>query len=109
MKNRAKVAKMRYFANKIISYTNGLDYDTFRKNSMLVEACIFNLSQIGELSHKVHEEYKSRHPDIPWRTLYGLRNQIVHEYEGVNLVIIWDIIKEDLPELLDKFSKMIEK
>ncbi len=107
MRNRAKLAKMRYFADKIISYTKDFDYDSFRKNSILVEACIFNLSQIGEISHKVSEDYQKKHPDIPWRTLYGLRNQIVHEYEGVNLVIVWDIITEDLPKLREKFHNLV--
>ena len=38
-------------------------------------------------------------PEIPWREMYGLRNRIVHDYEGVNLMLVWEIITEDLPEL----------
>jgi len=106
MRNRANVSKMRYFTRKILDYTKGYTYDTFRRNSILVEACIFNLSQIGEFAHKVSEDYQKQHPDIPWRSLYGLRNQIVHEYEGVNLIVVWDIITEDLPMLYERFDKM---
>lgn len=107
MRNRANVAKMRYFAGKILAYTEGHTYDTFRRDSILVEACIFNLSQIGEFAHKVSEEYQKDHPDIPWRSLYGLRNQIVHEYEGVNLIVVWDIISEDLPNLYKRFEELV--
>ena len=106
MRNRANVAKMRYFSQKILNYTKDMSYDDFRKNSILVEACIFNLSQIGELAHKVSQDYQKKHSDVPWRTLYALRNQIVHEYEGVNLIIIWDIITEDLPKLYSRFEKL---
>ncbi len=66
---------------------------------MLVEACVFNLSQIGELVNKLDKDFEDQHPSIPWRVMYGLRNKIVHDYESVNLVLIWDIVKEDLPTL----------
>lgn len=65
----------------------------------MVEACIFNLSQIGELANKIDTDFEENNPSIPWRIMYGLRNKIVHDYEGVNLVLIWDIVKDDLPKL----------
>lgn len=108
MRNKAIVAKMRYFLKKILNYTSKMNYDTFRSNSMLVEACVFSLSQIGELAHKVSRDYQEKNPDIPWKKLYGLRNQIVHEYEGVNLIIVWDIISEDLPQLYDRLNLLME-
>ncbi len=106
MRNRANVSKMRYFAGKILNYTKDHTYDSFRRNSILVEACIFNLSQIGEFAHKVSRSYQNENSDIPWRSLYGLRNQIVHEYEGVNLMVVWDIISEDLPNLYKRLEKL---
>ena len=60
---------------------------------------MFNLSQIGELANKIDKDFEDNLSSIPWRVMYGLRNKIVHDYEGVNLVLIWDIVKEDLPEL----------
>ncbi len=56
---------------------------------MLVEACVFNLGQIGELSHAVDDAFIEAHPAIPWAEMYGLRNRIVHDYEGVNLMLEW--------------------
>ena len=54
-------------------------------------------------------EFEEQYPSIPWRVMYGLRNKIVHDYEGVNLVLIWDIIKEDLPELKKQLEELNEK
>jgi uncharacterized protein with HEPN domain len=108
MRNRAKIIKMRHYAQKLINYTKGLEYRDFVKNAMLVEACSFNLSQIGECAHKVSKDFQAKRTDIPWKSLYALRNQIVHEYEGVNMVIVWDIITEDLPDLVRKFNKIID-
>ena len=76
---------------KLIDYTKAVEYDAFVGNSILVEACVFNLSQIGELANKIDKEFENEHSSIPWRVMYGLRNKIVHDYEGVNLTLIWDI------------------
>lgn len=70
----------------------------FQANEMVVEACVFNLSQIGEHCHSITDEYKALHPALPWHEMYGLRNRIVHNYEGVNLKLVWEIISEDLTE-----------
>ena len=73
---------------KLIRYCEGLSYQQFSANTMLTEACVFNLSQIGELANRVDTAFSEAHPEIPWRLLYGLRNRIVHDYEGVNLQLI---------------------
>ena len=76
---------------------------------MLVEACVFNLSQMGELVKNVDVEYKKEQLGIPWHQLYGLRNRIVHDYEGVNLKLVWQIIRDDLPSLQLKLEMILEK
>ena len=58
-----------------------------------------NLSQMGELVRKLDDQFIKEHTSIPWNQIRGLRNRIVHDYEGVNLILIWDVIKIDLPEL----------
>ncbi len=106
MKNKIIVGKMIKYIEKILAYTDGVSYDDFSKNSILVEACVFNLGQLGELSNKTDKDFEAENSSIPWRTMYGLRNKIVHDYEGVNLVLIWDIIKNDLPELKNALSDL---
>ena len=54
---------------------------------------------MGELANRVDDEFAEAHSDIPWRYIYGLRNRIVHDYEGVNLQLIWEIIVGDLKDL----------
>ena len=106
MKDKIIVEKIIKYISKVLDYTKGIKYDDFIGNSMLVEACVFNLSQIGELANKIDKEFEEKNSSIPWRVLYGLRNKIVHDYEGVNLVLIWDIIKEDLPELNNQLEEL---
>lgn len=109
MKNKIIVEKILKYTSKVIDYTKEIEYDAFINDSILVEACVFNLGQIGELANKIDKEFEESHSSIPWRVLYGLRNKIVHDYEGVNLVLIWDIIKEDLPELKTLLEELNQK
>ena len=67
---------------------------------MRVEATVFNLMQIGELAKEsLGDEVKKAITTVPWQQIYGLRNRIVHGYSGVNMQIVWDTVREDLPAL----------
>jgi len=65
MKNRRIILKIISYINSILDYTSNVDYIEFRNNGMMVEACVFNLSQIGELVNKIDKEFISKHPQIP--------------------------------------------
>jgi uncharacterized protein with HEPN domain len=106
MRNDLVVEKMIQTIERIQRYCTGLTYDTFIDNDMVVDACVFNLSQLGELANRVTEDFEEKHSEVPWRQVYGLRNRIVHDYEGVNLKLVWEIIESDLPDLVEILEKL---
>lgn len=106
MRNNIIVEKLLTYTEKLLQYCNGLDYEQFSADTKLVEACVFNLSQMGELANRVDDDFAQAHSDIPWRLLYGLRNRIVHDYEGVNRQLIWEIIDGDLVPLRDALRQI---
>ena len=82
-------------------------FQQFQSDSMLVEATVFNLMQIGELAKvSLSDEAKAQLTAIPWPQLYGMRNRIVHGYAGVNMNIVWDTIQIDLPKLLGELQSI---
>lgn len=99
MRNEVVLQKMLSYTVKLMDYCAGYTYESFTEDIKLVEACVFNLGQIGELCNVVDDGFAHAHPDIPWREMYGLRNRIVHDYEGVNLRLVWEILSEDVPKL----------
>ena len=80
----------------------------FEADSMRIEACVFNLMQIGELAKTaLSDDVKNQIASIPWKQLYGMRNRIVHGYSGVDMRIVWDTIHDDLPALKNEIEKSI--
>ena len=85
----------------ICGHMSGIDIDELYKNEVLQDSMMFRLVQISENAKKLTEEFKSEHGDIPWTDIYGLRNRIVHEYGNVDLTIIFDTLKTDIPYVLN--------
>lgn len=108
MRNEVIIQKLHGYAVKLLDYCQGYTYDSFRSDSKLVEACVFNLSQMGELCRAADGEFTKAHPEIPWAEMYGLRNRIVHYYEGVNLRLVWEIISGDIPLLCEALQRLLE-
>ncbi|MCD7863678.1 MAG: DUF86 domain-containing protein [Lachnospiraceae bacterium] len=107
MKNEIVLSKMLGYITKIQKYTANMTYEEFVADELVLEACIFNLSQLGELSNKPDAAFKASHAEIPWNQIYGLRNRIVHDYEGVNYQLVWEIITEDLPALQNNLKILL--
>lgn len=84
---------------KIERYTAGMDQEAFRQDEKTVDAVVRNLEIEGEAARQMPEELAARHPGVPWRQISGLRNRIVHDYFGLDLEIIWQVIQHDLPQL----------
>ena len=110
MINRAdkhRLQKIINFCSLILGATidNGLNHNEMIKK--LSDDTIFQTSismmlvQIGELTRRLSDELKYDHSDIPWKTIYGLRNRLVHDYEETNWIIITGVIEDDIRPLND--------
>ena len=84
--------------DRIFEYTKGYDFTGFKRDYKTVDAVIRNFEIIGEAARNIPDEIKEQYPDVPWYEMYSLRNRISHAYFGIDYEIIWDIIKNHLPE-----------
>jgi len=82
---------------RIEEYTEGYDFETFTKDRKTVDAVLRNLEIIGEAARHIPENIRTQHPEIPWKRVIGLRNVVIHHYFGVDLSIVWVIIKSSFP------------
>ncbi len=108
MKSKDKIIldKILNYIQEIQEFINGYTQQEFNKDKKTINACVFNLSQIGELTGKISEETIKENPQIEWRGLKGLRNRIVHDYDGVNLDMIWGFFEIELQELEEQILKI---
>jgi uncharacterized protein with HEPN domain len=74
-------------------------YDAFLEDEKTQDAIMFNLIIIGEAANQIPFEFQEEHPEIPWPSIIGTRNVIVHGYDQVKLQIVWDIIQKNLQPL----------
>ncbi len=108
-KDRIIIQKIIGYIDDIETYVDGLEAKDFLDDKKTITACAFTVSQIGELVKEITEETIERHTEIPWNSMKGMRNRIVHDYENVDLSVLWGTIKESLPELKDKLKDIILK
>ena len=91
---------------KIERYIEDMTQDSFQKDEKTTDAVDRNLEIIGEAAGRLTEDFTDRHSEIEWFKIIGLRNRIVHEYFGVDLQIIWQILKKDLPAFKISLKKI---
>ena len=84
---------------KISRYTSQMDHDAFLADDLVIDAVARNLEIIGEATRQLPEDFRRNHAEVAWTQIAGLRNRIVHDYFGLDLEIIWEIIQHNLPEL----------
>lgn len=103
------IKKMIEYINKALRYTKDCDFQTFSNNEEKVDATVFAISQIGELVKNISKETMEKYSQIEWIIIKNLRNKIVHDYEGIKLNFIWDIITEDIVKLKTDLEKILEE
>ena len=110
MKNHERIVltKIDAYAKQAIEFKKGMDFDAFSDDAKTIAACAQNLSQIGELAGKLDDSFVNEYSKVPWRKIRGMRNRIVHDYEGLNLNIIWDVLEDFLPNLIDEIDNYLE-
>ena len=93
----------------IVSITQSLSKEEFVKDGQLRRAIERSLEIIGEASKKIPDETKATMVSIPWKNMSGMRDRLIHDYHGVNYSIVWDVVKNKIPELKENLSSILEK
>ena len=95
--------------NLIESYLQNKDYKDFKNNRMLQDAVIREIEIIGEAAKNVSADFRKKYPDIPWRSIAGMRDKLIHGYFGVDLGAVWDTAIKDLPRLKRMLMSILNK
>jgi uncharacterized protein with HEPN domain len=91
----------------LIAESKGLAFEQFVKNDVLKRASVRSLEVIGEAVKNLSGSVKQKCPYIDWKKFAGLRNKLIHHYFSVNWDIVWDVVKNKLPEPRDSIAKLL--
>ena len=96
-------------AREAVDMTRGRTRADLERDRMLNLALVRLVEVIGEAASRIPEEFRSRYPEVPWHLTVGIRNRLIHGYDSVNFDILWTIIQEDLPPLIEQLQRIVGK
>lgn len=96
-------------SSAIEEFVKDLSFEGFCNDRKTYSAVIREFEIIGEAVGKLSDELKRKHPDVEWQDIKDFRNLLTHEYFGVDLEIVWKIVQDDLPALMDVVREILRK
>jgi uncharacterized protein with HEPN domain len=108
-RDRVVVDKIISYASECISFCEDMDYDQFCLDGKTKAAVAFNLQQMGDLVKKLDQHIVDKSPYVPWAQIKGMRNRIVHDYQGIRLEIVWQVVRNDLAGLITALDRFIQE
>ena len=97
---------MRHACEKIVRYTQGFTREKFQQDEKTFDAVMRDLEIIGEAAKHIPESVRQQYSQISWRKIAGLRDIVIHEYFGIDLEIVWDIVVREVPILLKQLDQI---
>lgn len=95
-------------AKLAVEYVGNKNKMEFLKDVQCQDAVIRRFAIIGEAARRISDKMKATYPKVPWNEMIGMRNVMVHEYDDVDMVIVWDTVKKDIPALISAIEKVLQ-
>jgi uncharacterized protein with HEPN domain len=94
-------------AKLALAYVSGKTKDEFDNDIQCQDAVIRRLEILGEAARRVTEQTRAKFPLLPWNAMMNMRNVLINEYDDVDLPIVWDTVRNDLPPLIAELKKIV--
>ncbi len=94
-------------ARKAQRYIGEMGETEFRASDLHQSAVVRELQVIGEAARQISDEFKEDHPEFDWQSMAGMRNRLIHEYFRVSLEVVWQTLREDVPDLVSAIEALI--
>ena len=104
--DRLYLIHMQECMQRILDYTKD-GRQQFMQSTLIQDAVLRNLQTMAESSQRLSIDLKEARPEIEWRRLSGFRNVLVHEYLGIDLKTVWQLVEDELPKLLQQIESML--
>ena len=107
IRDRERLEHIKSAIDRIIRYTSGKSYEDLVADDMMYYAVVKNIEIIGEAANMLTPTFQQSHPETPWKMVKGMRNYIVHEYFQIDDIVVWDVVKNNIPELREQVVRYL--
>ena len=94
-------------ARLALSYVKGMTKEAFLADTQCQDSVVRRIEIIGEASRRISDQTKALYPSVPWKEMVNMRNLMIHEYDDVDMEIVWDTVQEDLPSLVALIEPLV--
>ena len=95
-------------ADYLIGRSEGLSFEAFSADETLRRAFVRSLEIIGEATKKVPDDFRATYPAVEWRAMAGMRDVLIHDYFGVDFELVWDVVRNQVPELRGQIASILK-
>jgi uncharacterized protein with HEPN domain len=93
-------------AERARRYVSDMTFEQFASDERTVDATVRTLEIVGEATKRIPKEIRALDPEVPWGRMAGMRDVIIHQYDDVDLAVVWDTVQKRLPELLPRLQRL---
>jgi len=104
---KASLLDMIEAAERACAYCQTMDYDTFLQDERTQDAVVRNVEILGEAAKNISDSLRTKHSNIPWKNIAGMRDKLIHDYFGVNFDVVWSVVQTDLPPLIQQLKAIL--
>jgi uncharacterized protein with HEPN domain len=94
-------------AKRVLKFAEGLDKYALSLNEEKVSAILYQVIIIGEATKRLSLEFRTQHPEVPWKDVAGMRDILTHQYDRINPNTVWDVVQNDIPELIALIEHLV--
>lgn len=94
-------------AQEILNFAAGMTYDSLKVDRRTQAAILYEIVVLGEAANRLSPEFRAQHSTIPWKDIIGMRNILTHQYDKVDAKVVWDVVHQDIPELLSLVQPLL--
>ena len=106
-RNNASLLDIYEAGQQILSYAQGLNRSELQADKMRVSAILYQVLIMGEATKRLSPEFRSQHSQIPWSNIAGMRDTVAHQYDRIEFGILWAVIQNSIPELLEMITPLL--
>jgi len=109
LRDKARIELMLQNICNVKQFTNGLSFEKFEGDLMVIHAVAYNVQSIGEAVYKLTNEFKDSHPSVEWKVIAGMRHVLVHDYYQVAPMELWQVVESDLDPLKTQLEQFLKE